>query len=117
MYLPTATAGKLYRYGEPLVLANGVLAACPQTTRPAFICGETYDTAKDPAIPIAVYPVDPVCEYECSVTVKPTSLAVGKLYTHDGVGGITATTEGGTAQLIDKNNAKEIGDTVIVRFP
>lgn len=117
MYLPTSTVGKWYQLGETLILKNGVLSTCPNAVRPQFICGENYDTAINAPKRIAVYPVDPACEYACEATETPATLVVGNLYTHNGISGITATTEGGTAQLIDKNNAKEIGDTVIVRFP
>lgn len=111
-----AKDGEAIAVGETLVLTAGKLTKCIGTTKPTHIAMgvKTADDA-DRRIPACRLEANQV--YEVPVTATPTALVPGTkvtIYT-DGLQ-VTATTTDGVATVVDVNNAKTIGDTIIVRF-
>lgn len=113
-------ANEAYKFGEALVLSDGVLTKCGETAVPTHICGEDY-TAPDPekgdARAIVAEPVSADMIFEVPFSATPASVNVGdKVTLHEDGLQVTADTENGVATIFDKNGAAAIGDKCLVQF-
>lgn len=104
------------KVGLALYLNAGNLAIASGTTKPEYICMEEHEAAVAAGTMIHVMPVRPDTEFETQATAAMTAVKVGSKVTlsTDGMG-VTATTEGGTAQVLSLEGTA-VGDSVYVRF-
>ena len=111
-----AKVGEAIEMGETLILSAGKLTKCSGTTMPTHIAmGVKAAADADRRIPACRLEANQV--YEVPVTATPTALVPGvKVTIHTDGLQVTATTTDGVATVVDVNNAKTIGDTIIVRF-
>jgi hypothetical protein len=111
-----AKVGEAIEMGETLILSAGKLTKCSGSTAPTHMAmGAKAAADTDRRIPACRIESNQI--YEVPVTAAPTSLVPGAkvtIYT-DGLQ-VTATTTDGVATVVDTNDAKVIGDKIIVRF-
>lgn len=112
-------ANEAYKFGEALVLSDGVLTKCGETAVPTHICGEDY-TAPDPekgdARAIVAEPVSADMIFEVPFSEAPDVNVGDKVKLNEDGLQVTADTENGVATIFDKNGATAIGDKCLVQF-
>lgn len=111
-----AATGEAIEIGEALVLADGKLTKCSGAVKPTHMAmGIKSATEADRVMPACR--VDSNQIYEAPVSAAPTALVPGaKVTIHTDGLQVTATTEGGVAEVISLNGATASGDKIIVRF-
>lgn len=118
------TENEAVAIGEALVLANGKLTKCPETTVPKYIAMGEVSKASEKRT-VAVCRIESNHLYEVPVSDAPSVLKIGDkvtLYAGDAESGeigadrVTATTEGGVAEIVALNGAAVAGDKITVRF-
>lgn len=98
-YLPAA-ASMTTEIGEAMTLSGGKLVKSTGTTVPEYICMSKNESAASGEL-IACQKVQPGVIYETVLSAANTSIAIGNKYTiGTDSGSITATTEGGVAQVV-----------------
>ncbi len=113
-----AASATAYSRGAAVTITSGKAAACSATTAPSFIIAQ--DHAADAADKVLAYPVTADTVFEVPLGAAPTSLSMGDTVTLDVVDsqavGVTATTAGGVATILDLQGATAAGDLILVRF-
>lgn len=106
-------AGAEITHGQALKLSGGKLVGCTGAEAPTYIA---HGAGKD-GDNVAVYAVSEGMVFEVPCDADPAALNEGDKVT---IGAdaltVTATTEGGVATIISKNNAEQAGDTIVVKF-
>lgn len=106
----------VFAIGTPVKLSGGKLVNVAATAAPTHIVAEAGASGED----IYAHEITHDMVFETVVTEDPTTLVVGDkvtLETEDGAAiAVTATTDGGVAEIYDLAGASEIGETVYVRF-
>lgn len=112
--LPRAT-GAVYAAGTALTLKDGVAVPAAGVVKPSFICCSSNE-ANDGS-ELLGYSVSPTMLFEVPLTAFSDTVKPGAKVTLSADGkGVTATTEGGVATVIDLQGAKAVGDKIIVKF-
>lgn len=111
-----STAGTAYTVGEALAVSSGKAVAADGTVKPQYVCIEAYTAPSSGNRGVLCVPVNPAQVWECPVTAAPTALTVGSKVTMSSGTGVTATTTGGVAAILDKRGATAANDLVFVRF-
>lgn len=97
--------------GEALAMTAGALTKCGATVKPDYIAVGPVKEGTVPVIKVQDYIL-----FDVPLTVAGTALKVGDKVTIAATGlGVTATTEGGVATIVNINGTA-VGDTVTVRF-
>lgn len=110
-----AANGLTLHVGTALVFSSGNLAKATGTNKPEYICMEEVVTTAAGQM-IHVERVRPETEYETELSAAATSIKVGGKHTIDTTGEmITATTEGGVAEVMSFDGTAA-GSKVRVRF-
>lgn len=106
-------AGAEITHGQALKLSGGKLVPCTGAEAPTYIA---HGAGKD-GDNVAVYAVAHDQVYEVACADDPSALNEGDKVT---IGAdaltVTATTEGGVATIISKNNAEQADDILVVKF-
>ncbi len=111
------TDGESYFEGEALVLANGKLTKCGATSKPTHLAAKTYTAPASGGVPLPCFMIDKAMRFEVPITVSSAVPVVGSKVTLDTDGlGVTDTTSGGVATIVDTNDAAATGDKVVVIF-
>ena len=107
----------IYHRGTMLKLSEGALTNAAATDKPTLIAIESKGKEGGTLL---CSPISGNMIFECPIGSSPLSLRVGDkvtLHLNDGFAvGVTATTVGGVAEIIDLNGAAVAGDTVFVRI-
>lgn len=114
-----ATTSKTYKVGSALTLSSGKAAHPSATTKPQYV-GLTYLKTGSTSR-LYAYRITPDMVFETPLTAAPTGLSVGQTLTlatdsNSNAYGVTATTEGGVATIVDLLGAQSAGDKILVRF-
>lgn len=104
------------KVGMAMALSGGKLAIAAGTTKPTHICVEERAAACADGELIHVISAEADVTFEAPLTAAGAALKVGDKVTVAAGGlGVTATTEGGTAQIV-KICGTGVGEKVRVRF-
>lgn len=102
--------------GMAMVLSSGKLAIASGTNKPEFICVEEHSAAVTAGDMVTVVRVDPMTEYETTITADASSLNIGdKVTLHTDGLQVTATKTSGVAELVYLEGT-DAGSKVRVRF-
>ncbi|MBR7058204.1 MAG: hypothetical protein IKI35_05705 [Stomatobaculum sp.] len=102
--------------GMAMVLSSGKLAIASGTSKPEFICVEEHSAAVTAGDMVTVVRVDPMTEYETTITADASSLNIGdKVTLHTDGLQVTATKTSGVAELVYLEGT-DAGSKVRVRF-
>lgn len=103
--------------GMAMVLKNGVLATATGTTKPTYISMREQAQACASGDMIYTVRVEPDITFETTFVVDAAAVKLGdKLTIHTDGEQVTATTEGGVAEVVDILDSAA-GGKVRVRFP
>lgn len=113
-----ATAETAYHEGDALVLTSGALTHATATSKPTYVAAADAAAGVDT---VPVYAVTPDMIFEAPLSAAPTGLTVGSVVTlavnsASAAYGVTATTTGGVATVVDLCHATASGDIVRVNF-
>lgn len=106
----------VFAIGTPVKLEGGKLVNVDATTAPTHIITEEGASGES----VYAHEITSDMIFETVVTEDPSALSVGDAVTLEIENGaaiaVSATTEGGSAKIYDLAGAREIGDSVYVRF-
>lgn len=103
--------------GMALIMSGGQLVKATGTTKPAYICVTHRDAAVAEGENIQVLRVNPGTIFETTFAAAATAVKAGsKVTIHTDAMNVTATTEGGVAEIVAMNGTAA-GDSCLVRFP
>ena len=108
-----------YTVGMAISAAAGAAASCTASTAPTHICAQMLAAGEKDSV--LCYPVSPDMIFEAPISASPIGLKVGAKLTlaidaRARAYGVTATTSGGVATVVDTCGAAAIGDKIAVRF-
>ena len=106
----------VHQVGQAMVMSGGKLALATGTKKPEFICNQQAKAACEAGEMVAVTRVAGDIVYQPPLAAAGASLKVGdKVTIHTDGEQVTATTEGGVAQIV-RMGGTAAGDPVWVRF-
>lgn len=106
----------VHQVGQAMVMSGGKLTLATGTKKPEFICNQQAKTACEAGEMVAVTRVAGDIVYQTTIAAAGASLKVGdKVTIHTDGEQVTATTDGGVAQIV-RMGGTAAGDPVWVRF-
>ena len=108
-----------FKAGTLLTCDDGYAVNCTATDKPLYVAAESIAEAETTDL-LKVYPITENMIFETSSDGYPSYLNVGEKYTlsikNGFATGVTTTSEGGVATIVEKMDAAYIGDKILVRF-
>lgn len=112
--LPT-TESESYLSGEALIMSNGKLTKCGAAVKPTYISVADYNAPETNPKALSVIRVNSDIIFEVENSVVQTAKIGDKVTLDETATKVTATTEGGVAEIVEILGTK-VNDKVYVRF-